>query len=268
MNRKPVALVSGASSGIGLATAQQLSDAGYIVYGTSRRKVTPEPKSFNMIVLDVNSEESVSHAVNELLTREGHIDLLVNNAGYGLEPSAAEESSLAQALALFDTNVMGVIRMTRAVLPHMRQQKKGRIINIGSILGLVPMPYVALYAATKHAIEGYSEALDHEVRTLGIRISVIEPAYTRTQFESNNVPADSSLPDYTKVLQKIRVLVNEAMKTADEPIIVAQVILKAAQDEKPRIRYTAGKAARILSAMRRFMPAAFVDTAIRKNLGL
>ena len=107
---------------------------------------------------------------------EGRIDLLVNNAGFGVAPAGAEESSIEQAQAIFDTNFFGIVRMTRAVVPHMRRQGSGRIINIGSVLGFLPMPYGALYSATKHAVEGYSESLDHELRTRGIRVSVIEPA--------------------------------------------------------------------------------------------
>ena len=158
-HHNPVALVTGASSGIGLAVAERLAQAGYRVYGTSRRQAEEGRFHFSMLALDVTRDASVDGAVSELIAREGRIDLLVNNAGFGLEPAAAEESSMAQAQALFDTNFMGVVRMTRAVLPHMRAQKKGRIINISSILGVVPMPYVALYAASKHAVEGYTEAL-------------------------------------------------------------------------------------------------------------
>lgn len=176
-NRK-IALVTGASSGIGLATAERLARAGHTVYGTSRRGRGPAAQPFEMLALDVTDDASVQTAVQTVIEREGRVDLLVNNAGFGVAPAGAEESSLEQAQAIFDTNFFGVVRMTRAVLPYMRRQASGRIINIGSVLGFLPMPYGALYAATKHAIEGYSESLDHELRTLGIRVTVIEPAYT------------------------------------------------------------------------------------------
>jgi len=143
----PVALVTGASSGIGAATAKQLTKAGYKVYGTSRRGIQAAQSNITMLALDVTDDVSVSAAVNELIQLEGRIDLLVNNAGFGIAPAGAEESSLEQAQALFDTNFFGIVRMTRAVVPHMRRQGRGRIINIGSILGVVPMPYIALYAA-------------------------------------------------------------------------------------------------------------------------
>src|SRR5438270_6406263 len=178
-----IALVTGASSGIGQATAERLARAGYKVYGTSRRTSPTGKRAFQMLALDVTSDGSVEAAVNEVMRLEGRIDLLVNNAGFGVSPAAAEESSIEQARSIFETNFFGLVRMTRAVLPYMRKQGGGRIINIGSVLGFLPMPYGALYAATKHAIEGYSESLDHELRTRGIRVSVIEPAYTKTPFD-------------------------------------------------------------------------------------
>src|SRR4249920_2582371 len=176
---KGIALVTGASSGIGEATAQRLVQAGYKVYGTSRQGTQKTQWAFEMLPLDVTSDESVEAAVSKVIQLEGRIDLLVNNAGFGVAPGGAEESSIAQAKAIFETNFFGLIRMTRAVVPHMRRQGRGRILNIGSVLGFLPMPFGALYAATKHAVEGYSESLDHELRTRGIRVSVIEPAYTR-----------------------------------------------------------------------------------------
>src|SRR5437879_4667085 len=177
--KSKIALVTGASSGIGEATAERLANAGYKVYGTSRRGAQPGQRSFAMLPLDVTSDESVEAAVRELIRLEGRIDLLVNNAGFGVAPAGAEESSIDQAKAIFETNFFGLIRMTRAVVPHMRRQGSGRIINIGSVLGFLPMPYGALYAATKHAVEGYSESLDHELRTGWMRGCCIAPAHAK-----------------------------------------------------------------------------------------
>ena len=140
-----IALVTGASSGIGEATAKRLALAGYKVYGTSRRRASAGQRSFEMLPLDVTSDESVEAAVRELIRAEGRIDLLVNNAGFSIAPAGAEESSIEQARSIFETNFFGVLRMTRAVLPHMRHQGSGRIINIGSVLGFLPAPYMALY---------------------------------------------------------------------------------------------------------------------------
>jgi len=263
-----VALVTGASSGIGEATAQRLATAGYNVYGTSRRRAEAGQRSFEMLSLDVTSDESVQAAIKEVMRSEGRIDLLVNNAGFGVAPGGAEESSIDQARSIFETNFFGVVRMTRAVVPHMRRQGNGRIINIGSVLGFLPMPFGALYAATKHAIEGYSESLDHELRTKGIRVSVIEPAYTKTQFDANFVEPDSKLDEYGDVRAALGKTLKEVMAAADEPGVVADAVLKAAIAVRPKVRYTAGGLASRLRWLRRFAPASVLDAGIRKDLHL
>jgi NAD(P)-dependent dehydrogenase (short-subunit alcohol dehydrogenase family) len=258
------ALVTGASSGIGEATAQRLAMAGYKVYGTSRRPA----KTSELLPLDVTSDESVAAVVKEVVRREGRIDLLVNNAGFSVAPAGAEESSIEQARAIFDTNFFGIVRMTRAVVPQMRSQRSGRIINIGSVLGFLPAPYMALYSATKHAIEGYSESLDHELRTRGIKVTVVEPAYTRTQFDANLVEPDSKLDEYREVRAALGRQMKEVLAGADEPGVVADVVLKAASAPSPKLRYAAGALARRLRLLRRFAPAGLMDTGIRKDLRL
>ncbi|MGL6161212.1 oxidoreductase [Microbulbifer sp.] len=268
MTNKRVALVTGASSGIGEASANKLVAAGYTVYGTSRRGDQAGQRPFPLLALDVTDDASVETAVDELLRLEGRIDLLINNAGFGVAPGAAEESSIEQAKAIFDTNFLGIVRMIRAVVPHMRRQRSGRIINIGSILGVVPVPYVALYVASKHAVGGYSEALDHELRSRGIRVSVIEPAYTKTQFEANNIEPDAKLGEYEIVRAKVSKVVSQAMAGADAPEVVVEVVMKAVQALHPKLRYTAGKTAGQIQFLRRFAPAAMMDKAIRKSLQL
>jgi NAD(P)-dependent dehydrogenase (short-subunit alcohol dehydrogenase family) len=263
-----IALVTGASSGIGEATAERLASAGYKVYGTSRRGAQPGKRSFEMLPLDVTSDQSVEAAVSEVIRRAGRIDLLVNNAGFGVAPAGAEESSIDQARSIFETNFFGLVRMTRAVVPHMRRQGSGRIINIGSVLGFLPMPYGALYAATKHAVEGYSESLDHELRTRGIRVSVIEPAYTKTPFDANFMEPDARLDEYRAAREGVSKRVNEVMASAEPPGVVADTVLKAAEAARPKVRYAAGRLANRLRLLRRFAPAGLVDTGIRKDLRL
>jgi NAD(P)-dependent dehydrogenase (short-subunit alcohol dehydrogenase family) len=262
-----IALVTGASSGIGQASAERLVKAGYKVYGTSRRGDASGGRPFAMLSLDVTNDESVDAAVQELLRREGRIDLLVNNAGFGVAPAAAEESSLAQAQAIFDTNFFGIVRMTRAVLPQMRRQGSGRIINIGSVLGFLPMPYMALYSASKHAVAGYSEALDHELRTLGIRVSLIEPAYINTPFDANLMKPDAPLDTYREVCAAVARRVKELLVTADGPEVVAEVVVQAAMAARPKIRYAPGLASRV-RLLRRFAPAGVLDAGVRKDLRL
>src|SRR5215207_7818710 len=261
---QPVALVTGASAGIGEAAARALVDAGFTVYGTSRKAATGEKREGVVLLpLDVTDDGSVTGVVREVLERSGRIDVLVNNAGVGIA-GAAEESSIEQARALFETNVFGAIRMTRAVLPQMREQGCGRVINVSSVQGLVPAPFGALYAATKHAIEGYSESLDHEVREYGVRVLLVEPAYTRTAFDANAVVADEPLPVYARRREAFDVLIAEAIKGGDEPSVVGEAIVAAATDARPKLRYQAGPVARRVAKLRRYAPSTVFDKQIRK----
>jgi len=263
-----VALVTGASSGIGEATAERLAKAGYKVYGTSRRAAPAGQRSFEMLSLDVTSDESVEAAVQEVIKRAGRIDLLVNNAGFGVAPAGAEEVSIEQAKSIFETNFFGVLRVTRAVVPHMRRQGSGRILNIGSVLGFLPMPYGALYAASKHAIAGYSESLDHELRTRGIRVALIEPAYTKTPFDANMLEADEKFDEYQVIRTAVKRRILEVMETAQPPSVVADTVLKAATATHPKLRYTPEGLATRLRFLRRFAPAGLVDASLRKDLRL
>jgi NAD(P)-dependent dehydrogenase (short-subunit alcohol dehydrogenase family) len=261
------AIVTGASSGIGRASAEALARAGFAVFGTSRRKASNSPDGVTMLACDVTDGATIDALVSTVLSQTGRIDLLVNNAGVGLL-GGAEESSVAQVQALFDVNLFGVIRMTNAVLPSMRRRGDGRIINIGSILGLVPAPYSAHYSAAKHALEGYSESLDHEVRLFNIRVSVIEPAFVRTVFDQNGIEPDSVLKEYDRARAEVDALLRDVMPKADRPEVVAEVVVKAATDARPRRRYTAGKAARQVSMLRRFVPAGIFDKSLRKQFRL
>ncbi|TDT97860.1 short-subunit dehydrogenase [Streptomyces sp. 846.5] len=261
---RPVALVTGASSGIGKETAIALVAAGFKVVGTSRdTSHVTALDGVTFLGLDVTSDASVAAAVQEVSERFGRIDVLVNNAGVG-SMGAAEETSLAQAQAVFDTNVFGVMRMVNEVLPHMRAQRRGRIINISSVLGFLPQPYMAAYAASKHAIEGYTESLDHEVRDHGVRALIVEPAYTRTGFEANSAKPDTPLHAYAKQRQTVDRVMAQAVGNGDAPAVVSQAIVAAATDAKPKPRYTAGPLAGRARVLRRLAPAGVFDKQIRK----
>jgi NAD(P)-dependent dehydrogenase (short-subunit alcohol dehydrogenase family) len=265
MNNK-VALVTGASSGIGEATATRLAAAGYSVYGTSRRGAASGQRAFEMLALDVTSDASVQAVVGEVLRRSGRIDLLVNNAGLGVGLAGDEESSVAQAQAIFNTNFFGTVRMTRAVVPHMRRQGAGRILNIGSGLGILPMPYMAIYSASKHALEGYSESLDHELRTRGIRVVVIEPDVTKTPFDANLLAPDAEIEEYQATRTALKKRYIEVVAAGDTPEAVADVVLKAANAARPKLRYPVGRIATV-QWLRRLAPG-LVDAGIRKDLRL
>jgi NAD(P)-dependent dehydrogenase (short-subunit alcohol dehydrogenase family) len=261
------AIVTGASTGIGRATAEALARAGYTVFGTSRRQISDGPSQVTMLACDVVDDAAVNALVATVLERTGRVDLLVNNAGIGLI-GGAEESSLSQVQALFDVNLFGAIRMTNAVLPAMRHRGEGRIVNVSSVLGLIPAPFSAHYSATKHALEGYSESLDHELRAFNIRVSLIEPAYTRSVFEQNALAPDTVLKDYDQARTGALALVRDVMPTADPPEIVADTVVRAATAPRPRRRYTAGKVARQIAMLRRFAPSEVFDKSLRKQMRL
>jgi NAD(P)-dependent dehydrogenase (short-subunit alcohol dehydrogenase family) len=263
----PVAIVTGASGGIGEATARALQAAGYRVFGTYRRPPATRSPGTEYLACDVTSDESVKAAVAEVLAKTGRIDLLINNAGVGLV-AGAEESSLEQAKSLFEVNLFGLIRMTKAVLPVMRRQGSGRIVNLSSVMGLIPAPFMALYSASKHAVEGYSESLDHEIRDSGIRVVLVEPAYTRTSFEGNVYQPDQQLEAYQSARTNAAGVLRDGMKTADTPELVASAVVKAATEPRPRSRYAAGRAARQISLLRRFVPPSAFDKSLRKQMRL
>lgn len=260
----PVALVTGASSGIGQAAALALVTAGFVVVGTSRNAANVEPLTgVTFLDLDVGRDESVRALIDEVIERFGRIDVLVNNAGVGAV-GAGEESSINQTEEVFNTNVFGLMRMTNAVLPHMRTRGTGRVINVSSILGLIPAPFMAVYAATKHAVEGYSESVDHELREHGVRVLLVEPAYTSTSFEASSQAPDSPQSTYAAQREIARDVLATALRTADAPDVVAKVIVRAATDSKPKLRYTAGSMAARVSLLRRIVPSRVFDKQIRK----
>jgi NAD(P)-dependent dehydrogenase (short-subunit alcohol dehydrogenase family) len=248
MGSNQVALVTGASSGIGQATAELLSASGFIVFGTSR---TPEKLagSYRWLPLDVRSDASVQAAVQSLLEQVGRIDVLVNNAGYS-QVGAIEESSIADVQAQLDTNLLGVIRMIKAVLPVMRRQGSGRIINVSSVVGQVAPPYVGLYATSKFALEGLSEALRDEVRPFGVDVSLVEPAFVKTHIVSK--PPSTPIADYTPGRLAAMHVLSTSVESGMEPGAVAQVILRATT--RPRLRYLVGRDAKILMLLKRFLP--------------
>ena len=263
---RPMAIVTGASSGIGKATSLALVEAGFEVIGTSRNASgVTDHDGVTFLDLDVASDDSVTAAVQRVIERFGRLDVLVNNAGIG-SSGAAEETSLAQDQSVFNINVFGVIRMTKAVLPHMRAQGGGRIINISSVFGFIPQPFMAVYAASKHAVEGYSESLDHEVREHRVRVLLVEPAATRTGFEAARNTGQPEMP--LQVYAKQRHLVDDALaaaaKDGDDPATVARAIVAAATDPKPKLRYTPGSRAGRISTLRRIVPSRAFDRQIRK----
>jgi NAD(P)-dependent dehydrogenase (short-subunit alcohol dehydrogenase family) len=262
--QQPVALVTGASSGIGKEVALRLVDAGFQVVGTSRdASALSGGQGLSFVDLDVSSDASVAAAVQHVLGRFGRLDVLVNNAGIG-SAGAAEELTVAQDQQVIDVNVLGVIRMMKAVLPHMRAQGRGRIVDVSSIAGLVPQPHMAVYVASKHALEGYSESVDHEVREYGVRVVLVEPGPTTTTFDAAMVRPEVLIPAYAQQRETFADVMADSTQDGDDPTTVAKVVVTAATDTNPRLRYPAGVTAGRVSALRRFVPARTFDKQIRK----
>jgi NAD(P)-dependent dehydrogenase (short-subunit alcohol dehydrogenase family) len=262
-----VVLVTGASSGIGKATAIYLAQQGYRVFaGVRRPEQVSLPAGIELVALDVNNEASCQAAVASLVARAGRIDVLVNNAGGSLL-GALEEVSVAQAQALFDTNVFGILRMSQAVLGHMRAQGSGKIVNISSILGFLPAPYMGVYAATKHAVEGLSESMDHEVRRFGVRVAIVQPGFTKTNIDAAAPLAETLLPVYAAERERVAAGVGLQVKNAPDPVVVARVIERAIQ-AKRFVRYTVGPEAGFLSGAKKWMPGFMLDMGLRKSFGL
>ena len=260
-----VVLITGASSGIGRATAELLAARGHRVFGGVRAAAKTRPLAgVEVVPLDVRDEASARACVDEVRRRAGRLDVLINNAGINLV-GAVEETSIGQAQALFDTNVIGVLRMIQAVLPDMRRQGAGLIVNISSILGLIPAPFMSVYASTKHAVEGLSESLDHEVRAFGIRVVLIEPHYTRTNLDASAAQAESRIEAYAPQRQRTAAVITRETNTGLAPKRVAEEVLRAIEG-RYRMRRPVGQAA-LLSWLRRLLPARLFEPSLRKAFG-
>ena len=256
-----VALDTGASSGFGQASAALLAAQGFQVFGTSRTPAHNTAGSFELLPLDVDSEASVQICVQTILERTGRIDLLVNNAGFA-QGGALEENSLEDARAQFETNVFGVLRMLKAVIPVMRRQGSGQIITVSSLLGVVAMPYLGLYASSKFALEGMIERLYHELRPFHIRVSLVEPAFFRTKFDAR--PPAAPLAVYESARQSMMRFVRDAVEQGPDPEQVARRIVQLATSAAPPLRSYVGPRAGLLVALRRWLPQRIFEQVRRR----
>ena len=252
MNDQKVVIVTGSSSGIGLESALLLARNGYITYATMRSPekdtsiktaVQKEGLPIRVIQLDVTDDSSVKNAVDHIISEAGRIDVLVNNAGYSLG-GALEDLSMEEIKSQYETNLFGLIRVTQAVLPTMRKQRSGRILNISSGAGIFGFPGVSAYVSTKFAVEGLSESIAYELEPFGIKVILIEPGFIKTNFANAMVVAkkaqDPASP-YSELMQKIMASASELAKNASDAELVANIIVDAASNPNPRLRYLAGK---------------------------
>lgn len=243
-------LITGASSGFGKACAKHLHQKGYRVYGTSRR--APEfpdapsthdlqPDDFHLIPMDVNSDRSVKEGVKWILDREGHLDIVINNAGFGLA-GAVEDTKVEEAKAQFDTNFFGLVRVCREVLPIMRKQKNGYLICISSIAGLIGIPFQGYYSASKFAIEGLMESLRGEVRGYGIQVVLIEPGDFNTGLTKNRQIAKKAALGsvYEEQFRKTLSVMEEDERSGASPNEIGPLVERIIKKRAPRLRYIIG----------------------------
>ncbi len=270
---KKIILITGASRGIGKVTADYLEKKGYIVYGTSRTGIPPEEFKENkntvrqkpLLKLNVDDMDSVRLCVQTIMDIEGKIDVLINNAGYGLA-GAIKDTKIEDAKAIFETNFFGVHRMILAVIPHMLKRNAGYIINIGSFGGRVALPYHGFYSATKAALAMYTDALRMELVKTNIKIAHIEPGDIKTDFHSGRKYVAGFSED--EVAQRVIQKMHESEKKGTPPLKVAQTIEKILRSKKPKPRYLVGKDAKMFGFLLRLVSQSRREKMTLKYYGL
>jgi NAD(P)-dependent dehydrogenase (short-subunit alcohol dehydrogenase family) len=263
-----VVLITGASSGVGQSTARLLSQRGFTVCGTSRNRAGADgAPGVEMLPLDVRVDDSVRACVEAVVSRCGRLDVLINNAGYELA-GAVEELSLAEAKAQFETNFFGIIRMVNAVLPLMRQQRRGHIINVGSLSGLTAIPFLGIYSASKFALEGYTEALRQEVKPFNIHVSLTEAGFLSTPMMNHRQVAERRMPEYDAWRQRALTAIRASEDKAPGPDVVAGTLLEILSSHSPRLRSLIGHQAKSVTRLRRFLPAAMFEQGVRRSFSL
>lgn len=262
-------LITGASRGIGLATARLLQRQGHKVIGTCRNPVQAGITDIELVALDVTQPASVEAAWQQIQQKSNVVDVLINNAGYDLY-GAAEEVSFDECYDQLDTNFLGTVRMTLAVLPQMREHRRGKIINISSIGGLLALPYNSAYAASKYALEGYSESLRYEMLPFGVYVSLVEPGAVQTgTLDSSLVAARTPHPAYqaqrTRMMHQMRQLGSHSGIPLDR---AAQMIARLVTTPHPRLRYPIGMQARLIPLLKQFLPQRWFEAFMIRRFGV
>jgi short-subunit dehydrogenase len=263
-------LITGASTGIGEAIAKLFIEKNWNVVATARdiSQIKYEEDNVLKLVLDVTKTETIIKAVSNTLNKYGKIDVLVNNAGYGLV-GVLESINEKDITAQLDTNVVGIVRCIQAVLPNMRSNRAGTIINITSMGGLVAFPLYSPYHASKWAVEGLSESLMYELAPLGIKVKVVEPGAINTEFYTRGMKHSwSDIEDYKNFEKTGMTYMNKVGAKAAHPSIVAEVVYKATTDNSRRLRYTSGKDAALLTRLHKLVPLSFFSKTMLKTMGL
>ncbi len=261
---KKVALITGASSGIGKETAKLLIQNGFTVYGAARRidkMADLKDIGVKLLAMDVTNDDSMAAGVNEILSTENRIDVLINNAGYG-SYGALEDVPISEAKYQFEVNIFGLARLTQLITPTMRKQDSGKIINISSIGGSLGEPHGAWYHATKYAVEGLSDSLRMELKQFGIDVIIIKPGAILTEWNQiarENLIKVSGNSAYKDLAVKHAKMLEKADEQGSQPIVVAKTILKATLSNNPKTRYSTGGGAKIILFIRKILSDKMFD---------
>lgn len=247
--------------------AELLADDGLTVFGTSRTPQDHSPEGWEMVELDVKEDASVQACVDEVMRRAGRIDALINNAGYGLN-AFAEEATIDEVRAQFETNYLGVHRMCRAVLPLMRDQGHGHIVNISSLSGLIGTPPSAHYSASKHALEGYSQTMRFEVARFGVHVVLVEPGLTQSEFRANVANPAEPVAAYDELRERVCSMSEDVERRAAPAVAVSRTVRRVLNTSRPRLRYTCTRMDWLAAHMRCWLPEGAVHMIVRKVFGL
>lgn len=249
---KQTILITGASSGFGLLIAEKLHASGFLVIGTSRNPEKYQAKlPFKLLPLDIAEDKSIESFAKLLFSQTNKLDVLINNAGY-LVTGLAEETSIEIGKQQFETNFWGTVKLTNELLPYFRKQKQGKIITVGSLLGLVSLPNVAYYAASKHALEGYFKALRLELNQFNIRVSMVEPSSFKTNISNSATSAIGNIKDYDVFRQKIAAYSKTQFEQAPGAEPVIDTVLKIINEKAPKYSYPVGKGSSMILTLQRF----------------
>ncbi|AXP81598.1 3-oxoacyl-(acyl-carrier-protein) reductase FabG [Mariniflexile rhizosphaerae] len=258
-------LVTGASSGFGLLLAKELHKRGYNVIGTSRNPDKNQASlPFKMLALDITDDKSIKSFGKQLFTEIKQLDVLINNAGFYLS-GLAEETTITQGKQQFETNFWGTVMLTNELLPYFRNQRFGKIVTVGSIMGLISLPGAAYYAASKHALEGYFKALRFELNKFNIKVSMVEPMWSKTNIVTNSKVAENKISDYDEYRTTLEDYTKDLFSKSEEPTAVVETLLKLVENESPKFNNPVGKGSSLFPAIQYFSFKTF-ENSIIKNI--
>lgn len=258
-------LVTGASSGFGLLLAKELHKMGYNVIGTSRNPDKNQSSlPFKMLALDITDDKSIKSFGKQLFTEIKQLDVLINNAGFYLS-GLAEETTITQGKQQFETNFWGTVMLTNELLPYFRNQRFGKIVTVGSIMGLISLPGAAYYAASKHALEGYFKALRFELNEFNIKVSMVEPMWSKTNIVTNSKVAENKISDYDEYRTTLEDYTKDLFSKSEEPTAVVETLLKLVENESPKFNNPVGKGSSLFPAIQYFSFKTF-ENSIIKNI--